>query len=108
MTPSRKLIIITARRAPASSSFLSVTPSLFSLLWLVSHLLTNIMDKLVAQYTRPSHQDALFSEAEQQELTETTPPISLKFNLPPLDNVRFPLNLNLTDDGRPLADLVLS
>lgn len=47
------------------------------------------MDKLVAQYTRSPHQDEFFSEAEQQELSETTPPISLKFNLPPLDNVRF-------------------
>lgn len=45
------------------------------------------MDKLVAQYTRPQHQNDFYSEAEQQELTEGMPPLSLKFALPPLDNV---------------------
>lgn len=45
------------------------------------------MDKLVAQYTHSPHQDEFYSEREQQELTECLPPISLKFNLPPLDNV---------------------
>lgn len=47
----------------------------------------NTMDKLVAQYTHSPHQDEFYSEREQQELTECLPPISLKFNLPPLDNV---------------------
>ena len=46
-----------------------------------------IMDKIVSQYTRSPHQNEFYSEQEQQELTETLPPISLKFNLPPLDNV---------------------
>ena len=45
------------------------------------------MDKIVSQYTRSPHQNEFYSEQEQQELTETLPPISLKFNLPPLDNV---------------------
>lgn len=45
------------------------------------------MDKIVSQYTRSPHQNEFYSEREQQELTETLPPISLKFNLPPLDNV---------------------
>lgn len=43
------------------------------------------MDKIVAQYTRSPQQDEFL--AEQQELAESTPPLSLKFNLPPLDNV---------------------
>lgn len=47
------------------------------------------MDKIVSQYTRSPEQDEFL--AEQQELTETTPPLSLKFNLPPLDNVSYPL-----------------
>lgn len=45
------------------------------------------MDKLVAQYTRRPHQDEFYSEQEQRALTETLPPISLKFDLPPVDNV---------------------
>lgn len=44
------------------------------------------MDKIVSQYTR-SPQNEFYSEQEQQELTETLPPISLNFKLPPLDNV---------------------
>ena len=45
------------------------------------------MDKLVAQYSRPPHQNEFYSEQEQRDLTESLPPISLKFNLPPVDNV---------------------
>lgn len=45
------------------------------------------MDKLVAQYTRPPHQNEFYSEQEQRALTETLPPLTLKFDLPPLDNV---------------------
>lgn len=46
------------------------------------------MDKLVAQYTQAPHQNEFYSEQEQHDLTESLPPISLKFNLPPVDNVR--------------------
>lgn len=45
------------------------------------------MDKLVAQYSRPQHQNEFYSEQEQQDLTESVPPLSLKFALPPVDNV---------------------
>lgn len=45
------------------------------------------MDKIVAQYSRPSHQNEFYSEQEQQDLTESLPPLSLKFALPPVDNV---------------------
>lgn len=45
------------------------------------------MDKLVAQYSRPPHQHEFYSEQEQQDLTESLPPLSLKFSLPPVDNV---------------------
>ena len=45
------------------------------------------MDKIVAQYSRPSHQNEFYSEQEQQDLTETLPPLSLKFALPPVANV---------------------
>lgn len=45
------------------------------------------MDKLVAQYSRPAHLNEFYSEQEQQDLTESLPPLSLKFSLPPVDNV---------------------
>ncbi|GAT22143.1 proteasome component PRE2 precursor [Aspergillus luchuensis] len=45
------------------------------------------MDKLVAQYSRPPHQNEFYSEQEQRDLTESLPPLSLKFNLPPVDNI---------------------
>lgn len=45
------------------------------------------MDKLVAQYSRPPHQNEMYSEQEQQDLTASVPPLSLKFSLPPVDNV---------------------
>ncbi|KAK5711637.1 Proteasome subunit beta type-5, partial [Elasticomyces elasticus] len=53
------------------------------------------MDKIVAQYTRSPQQDEFL--AEQQELAESTPPLSLKFNLPPLDNPAGFLR-SMTDD----------
>lgn len=45
------------------------------------------MDKLVAQYSRPAHQNEFYSEQEQQDLTASVPPLSLKFSMPPVDNV---------------------
>lgn len=47
------------------------------------------MDKLVAQYSGSSHQNEMYSEQEQQDITASVPPLSLKFSLPPVDNVRF-------------------
>lgn len=41
----------------------------------------------MAQYSRPPHQNEFYSEQEQQDLTESLPPLSLKFSLPPVDNV---------------------
>ena len=46
------------------------------------------MDALVAQYTRPAFENEGYSCEEQQELLQTLPPLSLKFALPPLENVR--------------------
>jgi hypothetical protein len=47
------------------------------------------MDKLVAQYSRSPHQNEFYSEQEQHDLTESLPPLSLKFSLPPVDNVSY-------------------
>lgn len=41
----------------------------------------------MAQYSRPPHQNEFYSEQEQQDFTESLPPLSLKFSLPPVDNV---------------------
>lgn len=46
------------------------------------------MDTIVAQYTRAPFENE-FSEQEQRDLTEIHPPISLKFNLPPVENVSY-------------------
>ena len=45
------------------------------------------MDQLVRQYTRSPHQNEFYSEQEQHDLTESLPPLSLKFALPPVANV---------------------
>lgn len=45
------------------------------------------MDLLVAQYSRPAFQDEGYSAHEQQELSETVPPLSLRFAMPPIAKV---------------------
>lgn len=42
------------------------------------------MDSLVAQYSQAPHQNEGYGHEEQQELMEVTPPLSLKFALPPV------------------------
>jgi hypothetical protein len=44
------------------------------------------MDTLVARYTRPAFERTGWLE-EQQELAQNTPPLSLRFALPPIANV---------------------
>lgn len=43
-----------------------------------------IMDTLVAQYTQPAYANEGFTSEEQDEYTDTLPPLSLKFALPPV------------------------
>ncbi len=45
------------------------------------------MDSLVAQYSRPAFEDEGYSQQEQYELSQTLPPLSLNFALPPIANV---------------------
>ena len=47
------------------------------------------MDSIVAQYTRSAEQREGYSNEEQSELSEVSPPLSLKFALPPVENVCF-------------------
>jgi len=43
------------------------------------------MDALVAQYSQPSHQEDIYSAAEQEQLAyDTNPSLDLKFALPPI------------------------
>lgn len=59
------------------------------------------MDALVSQYSRPPcHDDASF-EAEQQELSDTLPPLSLKFDLPAVDNPASFLRATTDDHANP-------
>lgn len=45
------------------------------------------MNSLVAQYSRPAYRNEGYSEQEQDEISQTTPPLSLRFAMPPLANV---------------------
>lgn len=45
------------------------------------------MDALVAQYSRPAFENEGYSQEEQHELSQATPPLSLKFALPPIARV---------------------
>lgn len=47
------------------------------------------MDTLVAKYSSSPFQDAMYSEEEQRDLTKVLPPLSLKFDLPPIAKVRY-------------------
>ena len=46
------------------------------------------MDTLVAQYSRPVHEDEVSSSREELELSQAAPPLSLNFALPPVARVR--------------------
>lgn len=41
----------------------------------------------MAQYSRPAFQHEGYSSQEQQELSETVPPLSLRFAMPPVAKV---------------------
>ena len=45
------------------------------------------MDTLVARYSGSAFRDDLYSEEQQRDLTECLPPLSLKFELPPVAKV---------------------
>ena len=77
---------------PAISFFLLLSLGIIELPLLKTSY-TLIMDTLVARYSQPSIGYGGYSQQEQDELTETTPPLSLKFALPPIANVS-PLRLS--------------
>lgn len=42
----------------------------------------------MAQYSRSAFQDEGYSAQDQQELSETVPPLSLRFTMPPVAKVK--------------------
>ncbi|KAK2806754.1 Proteasome subunit beta type-5 [Emmonsiellopsis sp. PD_5] len=59
------------------------------------------MDTLVAQYSRPLFQNEGYSQSEDQELTESLPPLSLRFALPPVDRPAAFLRAATDDHANP-------
>ncbi|KAK2743281.1 Proteasome subunit beta type-5 [Onygenales sp. PD_40] len=59
------------------------------------------MDTLVAQYSRPMFQNEGYSQSEDQELTESLPPLSLRFALPPVDRPAAFLRAATDDHANP-------
>ena len=60
------------------------------------------MDALVAQHTRPAFENEGYSYEDHQELSQTVPPLSLKFALPPLENVNESTTRPYSFFGHPL------
>lgn len=49
-----------------------------------------MMDSLVTRYSRPTHSYDSHFEEDEDYLSPSVPPLSLKFALPPVANVRSP------------------
>lgn len=65
------------------------------------------MDKLISQYTRSPYQDEAFSEQDQLDYTESLPPVSLKFSLPPVENSPAFLRAMTDDHSNPNCPIKL-
>jgi len=48
------------------------------------------MDTFVSTYSRPAFEDEGYSSEENLDLVQATPPLSLKFAMPPMPNVCAP------------------
>jgi len=67
-----------------------------------------VMDTLVAQYSRSSFQDDFYSERDQRELSQCLPPLSLKFDLPPISRPSAFLRAMTDDHANPSAPIKLA
>lgn len=63
------------------------------------------MDTLVAKYSGSAFRDDLYSEEQQRDLTECLPPLSLKFDLPPV--VKVSLVMHAAGGAGRLEDITL-
>ncbi|CRG90733.1 20S proteasome subunit beta 5 [Talaromyces islandicus] len=66
------------------------------------------MDTLVAKYSGSAFRDELYSEEQQRDLTECLPPISLKFDLPPVAKPSSWLRTMTDDHSNPSAPIKLA
>ncbi|KAL1984240.1 hypothetical protein VTN96DRAFT_9374 [Rasamsonia emersonii] len=66
------------------------------------------MDTLVAKYSRSPYEDEFYSEQQQREMTECLPPLSLKFDLPPIENPSAFLRAMTDDHANPNAPIKLA
>uniref|UniRef100_A0A093V3A6 proteasome endopeptidase complex n=1 Tax=Talaromyces marneffei PM1 TaxID=1077442 RepID=A0A093V3A6_TALMA len=66
------------------------------------------MDTLVAKYSSSPFQDAMYSEEEQRDLTQCLPPLSLKFDLPPISKPSSFLRAMTDDHSNPSAPIKLA
>ncbi|KAI5302479.1 Proteasome subunit beta type-5, partial [Ascosphaera atra] len=67
------------------------------------------MDSVVAQYTKPAiPRDVLNEEEEEDGLTTLTPPLSLKFALPPLEKPSSFLRAMTDDHSNPNCPIKLA
>ncbi|KAI9776848.1 MAG: hypothetical protein M1835_005393 [Candelina submexicana] len=67
-----------------------------------------MIDSLIAQYSRPMYEDELYSEDERQELSQATPPLSLKFALPPIAQPSAFLRATTDDYSNPNCPIKLA
>ncbi|KAI1933729.1 Proteasome subunit beta type-5 [Ophidiomyces ophidiicola] len=59
------------------------------------------MDALVAQYSRPRCQELAYSEQDEQQITTILPPLSLRFDLPPISQPASFLRAMTDDHANP-------
>ena len=65
------------------------------------------MDTLVSSYSQSAFEDEGYSSDEHQELVQYTPPLSLKFSLPPIANVQSSsCNLRMNDTDTRIALII--
>ncbi|KZZ90705.1 proteasome component PRE2 [Ascosphaera apis ARSEF 7405] len=66
------------------------------------------MDSVVAQYTRPAVPHDLFNEEQEEEITSLSPPLSLKFAMPPIDRPSAFLRAMTDDHANPECPIKLA
>lgn len=66
------------------------------------------MDTLVAKYSSSPYQDEMYSEEQQREYTACLPPLSLKFDLPPIAKPSSFLRAMTDDHSNPSAPIKLA
>ena len=67
------------------------------------------MDALVAQYSRPSHQEDIYTQEDQQQLShDVAPSLDLKFALPPIGSPQQWLRAMTDDHSNPQCPIKIA